>query len=132
MGGNGTLFENEKRNEIIFEWCKKNSEKGPRRIANIMPLEIETNGTVTWHPLARKIIDEFGNQQEVLDELSANMGTYGTIGSRVPYLTSLKILVSELRTHTIPEVRKWADSKIKSLEIEIKLEELSNEEDNIS
>jgi hypothetical protein len=132
MGGNGILFENEERNKIIFEWCKTNAPKSAIRIANMMPLGIQQEGQIVWHPFSKMIIDEFGANEKVLSELSANMGTYGTTGSRVPYLTGLKDLVEQLKNHRLDEVRKWAERKSEYLDKEIKLEELSNEEDQLN
>jgi uncharacterized protein (DUF2344 family) len=129
MGGNGILFENEERNKIIFEWCKTNAPKSAIRIANMMPLGIQHEGQIVWHPFSKMVIDEFGNNEKVLSELSANMGTYGMTGSRVPYLEGLKDLVEQLKNHPLGEVRKWAERKSEYLDKEIKLEELSNEED---
>jgi hypothetical protein len=132
MGGNGILFENEERNKIIFEWCKTNAPKSAIRIANMMPLGIQHVGQIVWHPFSKMIIDEFGNNEKMLSELSANMGTYGTTGSRVPYLEGLKDLVEQLKNHPLDKVRKWAERKSEYLDKEIKLEELSNEEDQLT
>ena len=90
MGGNGILFENSERNQLLFEWCKLHPNIAPKRVANMMPLEARIGNRLTWHPFSRQIIDTFGNQEAVLDELSANMGTYGSIGSRVDYLEMLR------------------------------------------
>ena len=95
----------------------------------MMPLGIKQDEKTSWHPFSKKIIDEFGSSKEVMSELSANMGTYGTVGSSIPYLKMLKELITDLIEHPDDFVRQWANYKLKSLERQIKLETLSEEED---
>lgn len=132
LGGNGALFENPEYYPIITEWCRNNQEKGLRLIANMMPLGINKDGNTVWHPFSRSIIDEFGRNTKVLGNLSANMGTYGTTGSRIPYLTTMKTLLLQLKNHSIENVRKWAQSELKEFEKQIKLDQLNNEQDLIN
>ena len=97
----------------------------------MMPLQATDNEQTTWNVFSRGIIDTFGNQQSVLNELSANMGTYGSVGSTVDYLEMLKVLVIELADHPFEEVKDWAGKYLPYLDKEIKREQLSNEEDLI-
>jgi hypothetical protein len=131
MEENGILFEREERNEKLFEWCKKHSPKAAIRIANFMPLGVQQDKGLSWHPFTKRIIDEFGNDERVLSELSANMGTYSSSDSSIPYLSRLTDLAGLLKNHPIEMVRKWAISKVQSLNKEIRLENLSNEEDQL-
>ncbi|HEV7330222.1 MAG TPA: hypothetical protein VGN63_04220 [Flavisolibacter sp.] len=124
----GILFSDEEHYEEIIKWCKKHPEIAPKRIANMMPLSKDRDGKSQWHPIAKAIIDEFGNNSAVLAELSANMGTFGYTGSVVPYYTSLQILVRELLNHPLENVRKWAEKKLEYFEKTIKKERLDDEE----
>jgi len=98
----------------------------------MMPLDATIEGRLVWHPFSRQIINTFGNQEAVLNELSANMGTYGSVGSRVGYLEMLRDLVAQLKDHPIKEVKEWARKYFSYMEKQIKLEEISDEEENIT
>ncbi len=125
----GILFENEERFNRLFDWCSQHPEAGPKRLSHMMPLSIKSDEGISLHPFAKRIIDTFGADREVLNTISANMGTYGTVGSRLPYLEGLLTLMQQLKEHPIDLVRQWAASEIKSLTKESKEEELDNEEE---
>lgn len=125
----GVLFQNDERNKLLFEWARNHPQIAPKRFANMMPLSTVIDSQLTWHPFAQKIIDTFGNQEAVLSELSANMGTYGSVGSSVDYLEMLRDLTGKLFDHPLSEVREWARRYFQYMEKQIKLEKISNEED---
>ena len=125
----GLMFNSPEHYAVILEWCSQNPDKAPQRIANIIPLGISENYYAVWHPFSKKFIDEFGDDKVVLDQLTANMGTFGTVGSRVPYFTAQKQLLMALSAHHFESVRKWANGMLEYTEKEIRKEKLENEED---
>ena len=125
---NGIAFLDPQKYSLILDWCRKNSEVGPERIAHMMPLGINENGAIKWHPFSKAIIDEFGDNDDVLSMLSSNMGSFGSVGSRIPYFTTQKLLLQELITHKITRVRKWAAKMLEYTEITINREKLEDEE----
>lgn len=127
-GHEGHLFENDSRNKKILEWVRKHDEVAPKRIANMMPIESGNSESVEWHPFTRAIIDEFGQIDDVLKELSSNMGTFGITGSSVPYYKNQKILLEQLLDHQLENIREWAENMIEYTEQCIKREELDDEE----
>ncbi|MDZ7725716.1 MAG: hypothetical protein U5R06_23540 [candidate division KSB1 bacterium] len=127
-GHQGHLFENTSRNEKILYWVREHNDIAPRRIANMMPIESGNNKTIEWHPFTKSIIDEFSNMDGVLEELSANMGTFGITGSSVPYFKNQKVLLEKLLDHQSEKVREWAEKMIEYTERCIKKEELDDEE----
>ena len=66
----------------------------------------------TWTPLARTVIDRYGAQREVLSALTSNLGIYYWSGSLVPYYEKQVKPLEQLRTHHIPEVRRWAGEQL--------------------
>ncbi|GEC72688.1 hypothetical protein SAMN05443543_10766 [Flavobacterium flevense] len=117
----GVLFDGDI--DSIFRWCEKNKPLAPSRLAELTP--IFDNGNVdytNWHPIARRLIDEYGNIKEVLSHLSSNMGTYSWSGSVVPFLESKKELFKQLNNHKIENVREWANSYIGYLDKDIERE----------
>lgn len=127
-GHEGHLFENSSRNKKILEWVRKHKEVAPKRIANMMPIESGNSESIKWHPFTKVIIDEFGHMDDVLKELSANMGTFGITGSSVPYYKNQKVLLEQLLDHQLENVKEWAEKMIEYTERYIKREELDDEE----
>ena len=73
----------------------------------------------TWTSLSRAIIDLYGAQQAVLSAFTVNLGTYSWSGSVVPYYARQVQPFEELRTHRIPEVRRWAGEQLRYVQLQI-------------
>jgi len=117
----GVLFEGDINS--IFKWCENNRPLAPSRLAELTPI-FDNNNTdyAKWHPIALRLIDEYGDIKEVLSNLSSNMGTYSWTGSVVPFLESKKELFKQLIDHRIEKVREWASSYIGYLDKDIERE----------
>ncbi len=117
----GVLFDGDI--DSIFNWCANNKPHAPSRIAELTPI-FENNNTdyAKWHPVALRLIDEYGDIKEVLSNLSSNMGTYSWTGSVVPFLESKKGLFKQLTNHKTELVREWATSYIGYLDKDIEAE----------
>ena len=75
----GILFSGE--TEPIIDWCKNNLPKAPLRIAYMMPIsKTEREKIPEWHSFARRMIDEFGNIPKFLNEVGANIRSFGWTG----------------------------------------------------
>ena len=131
-GREGILFRNPAHYQTILEWCRMYTEKAPERIAHMMPLSINDNDEIKWHPFSKTIIDEFGNNEKLISQLSSNMGTFGTVGSSIPYFLTQKKLLEELITHPIQRVKEWAIGMLDYTQKTIKLERLGDEEHSIN
>ncbi|WP_242927439.1 hypothetical protein [Pontibacter vulgaris] len=117
----GVLFDGDINS--IFSWCENNKPLAPARLAELTPIFDNSNTDYEkWHPVALRLIDEFGDIQEVLSNLSSNMGTYSWTGSIVPLLESKKELFKQLIDHKIESVREWASSYISYLDKDIERE----------
>jgi len=127
-GAEGIVFRNPEHYQTILIWCRQNPEIAPERIAHMMPLHVIEDDEITWHPFSKAIIDEFGDNEKLINELSSNMGTFGTVGSRIPYFTTQKKLLQELVNHPIQKVKDWAISMLEYTEKTIKREQLDDEE----
>ncbi|PBJ14317.1 hypothetical protein [Flavobacterium sp. ACN6] len=124
-GAHHPFFSDEKRNKKLFEWLKTNSEAAPW-IIRVAPLF--AHDSTSWFPFTKTLIDFFGDDEDFISELSCNLHSMFTSGSRVPYLVSRKNLVEELKVHLILRVRNWAQAEIENYEKEIKIEQISDEE----
>lgn len=127
-GREGIIFRNPEHYQTILNWCKQHPDIAPERIAHMMPLSISDNDEEKWHPFSKKIIDEFGDNEKLINQLTSNMGTFGTVGSRIPYFTTQKKLLQELINHPIQKVKDWAIDMLQYTEKTIKKERLDDEE----
>lgn len=115
--------------DMIFEWCKANCPLAPSRLAELVPIFNNDNQDYSeWHPIALRLIDEYGQFEDVLSNLGSNMGTFSWTGSLVPYLESKKKLFSTIKNHSINEVSIWANKYLQYLDDEIKRERIRDEE----
>lgn len=123
----GVLFDGDI--DSIFNWCADNKPLAPSRLAELTPI-FDNNNTdyAKWHPIAFRLIDEYGDIKEVLSNLSSNMGTYSWTGSIVPLLESKKELFKQLTNHRIDLVKEWATSYISYLDKDIEREKNRDEE----
>jgi hypothetical protein len=111
--------------DVLSNWCLVNQPKAAERIIRLIPYNTNDG---KWHPFMLKLIDDFGSDERLLREISAKIHSFGSIGSRVPYLESRKNLMSQLLGHSISQVREWAKVEVDYLTRDIKAEKIENEE----
>lgn len=106
--------------DFLIEWCKENSEKAPKLIAKIMPIFAKDENSWSLHPLAKLIINNYGDRPDVLLEIDRNLDIFSWSGSVIPYYEKQIEIMMKLSDHNIPNVRKWAENNIKYLNKKIK------------
>lgn len=127
-GKRGVAFINPDYYEYMLKWCKDNRELAPQRMANMCPISESVEGQETWHPFTRLLIDEFGDDEIVLENLSSNMGSFGSVGSLIPYYNTQKTILQELIEHDKDTVSTWAKKMLEYTERTIKREQLNDEQ----
>jgi len=125
VGPQHPFFNNDSRNDKLLGWLLKNREVAPW-IVRIAPL-FDENGE-NWFLFTEVLINIFGKDKHFIDELSCNLHSMFTVGSRVPYLTSRLKLVEQLKDHKTKEVKEWALQEIDNYNKSIKIEQISDEE----
>jgi hypothetical protein len=127
----GLLFKGDIRKfDTIFDWCRKNRGEKISWIAELLPIYHKNpDGNIVWHPYAKAFIDEFGENDEVLDHISAKIGTYSWVGSVVYKLEEDRRLFELLLDHPSDNVRNWANVHIADLDKRIKWERNRDEDD---
>jgi DNA-binding transcriptional regulator YiaG len=97
--------------ETLFAWCHAHPKVGPAFVARLIPVLTTRNPDAPnrqFHPLMKRLLDEFGDRQDVLRALVANMNTFGWTGSRTTYYALYEQPLLELDHHPIGAVRRWA------------------------
>lgn len=111
--GKGPLFDLDE--ELIKQICIENPESAPARIAAMAPcFEVEENGKETgqFNKWIIWLLDNFGEQKDVRDSISSNLGSFSWIGEISPYYERNIQCFEHLLTHPKQEVRKWAQQCI--------------------
>ena len=117
----GVLFEGDI--EMIFDWCSKNKPIAAIRLAALVPIYDDDNQNYSkLNPITQRLIDLFGDDEKVLNELSCNMGSFSWTGSIVPLYQAQKELFESISFHSIPQVAEWANKNIQYAEIQIENE----------
>jgi hypothetical protein len=78
--------------------------------------------------LIRKLIDNFGNDEYLLNIIGANIGTFSSGGSGKGNYEFRKKLFEELKNHPIKEVKKWAVYNIDEYVKRVRRAEIQDEE----
>lgn len=125
--GGGHLLTSSVPNDILRDWMREEGLEAVAVVAGIART-FEPGNPPTWDPLVMWIIDEFGDQEEILRELSANVHSFGSVGSRAPYYRMRITLMKQLEDHQKPSVRVWAASEIDYLEGQLRQAQLEDEE----
>lgn len=98
--------------EFLRSWCHAHPNAAPQFLAGILPPLEKTNSGSDWSPAMLTILKEFGDQERVLDELAANMGTFSSVGSAANYYESFLQPLEKLLSHRSKKVSKWASTQL--------------------
>ncbi|MEI2694126.1 MAG: hypothetical protein V9E90_03580 [Saprospiraceae bacterium] len=124
----GILFKNNpEKFRIIFDWCKIHRQEKIQWIAVLLPA-YDLKETNKWHPYARKFIDEFGENTDILNCIEAKMNTFSWTGSPIGKYEDDKQLFNSLLDHPIETVRRWAEYNYTKLESRLE-REINREKD---
>lgn len=125
--GGGHLLTSSVPDDFLKSWIRSEGPDAAAIIARITKV-FEPGDPPVWTPMARWIIEEFGDQEKVLTELSANLGSFGAVGSVEPWYSRRAVLMKQLENHREALVRQWASSEINHFEEQIRQARLEDEE----
>ena len=120
--GAGALFQ--VNDDRVQNMCKKYPDKAPLRVAQMIPVFKDDHTFSDWFMW---ILNEFGNQKDVLDSLHANMGTFSWGGSIIPLLQKKKRCLEGIKEHPKAEVREWVEMCLQEIDEDMR-RELNREE----
>ena len=63
-----------------------------------------------------RLIDEFGDRDDVRQAVESNIRTFGWSGSRTNYYALYKEPIRRLLQHSKPEVSRWAKTVLRQLD----------------
>jgi hypothetical protein len=133
--GSGSSFEkkepsvlSELPDGILNQWCLQNPEKSPVFVAKTTDVLLESDEKYKISPRAQFLIDNFGDNENVLSALSANLSSFGWSGSLVPYLQKEITAIKGLKDHKNNNVRNWINRRLDYLFSMIERETCRDEE----
>lgn len=131
--GAGPLFQTEYFLDNIPALCKKYPKTAPSRIAETGPCYKyvkQGDGSLQvagFSDLFIKLLDIYGQDENVRVGIDTNVGCRTSIGSVIPYYDDNIKCYSQLFTHKYPEVSEWAKLNVKCCKKDIETEQ--NQED---
>jgi len=115
----------------ISKWCEENREKAPYFLSEaILPI-INIENKNTWSPLARYLLDNYGDDNKVLSGLTHKMHQYSWIGSQIPFFETWLDGYNDLLHHENLNVRRWAEKNIEYVKRMIHEAETEEEESEL-
>lgn len=112
----------------LLAWVRTNPI-GKERLLSVMSLfTIDEKGDYQWHPTALALLGE-GVDESGRRAVARNLISYGSTGSRVPYIRRRINLLRQLETSPAPGLREMAQWLIKGFEEDLSREQRSDEEE---
>ena len=115
----------------LVGWCHANPDRAPAFVAEHVP--VLTSGeaapaNLSLHPVIVRLLDEFGDRDDVLQAVDTNIHNFGWTGSTTTYYARYKQPLSELLQHKRPKVRRWAGTMLRRLDQQIDAARMQDEE----
>ena len=103
----------------LFEWCREHPERAPAFAANVLPVldagRSDDSGP-TLHPVLSRLLDEFGEREDVQSEIASNIRECIWSGPQTDYYSLFQELLEPLRrAHPKKPVRRWAREMLRFL-----------------
>lgn len=116
---------------LISKWCEENREKAPYFLAEaVLPL-IWVENKIVWSPLAKYLLNNYGNDSKVLNGLTGKMYNYSWYGSQIPFYEMWLSGFSILLNHKNPTVKMWAEKNIEYVKRMIQETRSDEEEEDL-
>lgn len=104
--------------DTLFAWCHAHPDRAPAFVARVVPAltaySRETSDR-SLHPVLIRLLDEFGDRDDVLDAMVHRMHTFGWWGSLTTYFALYEKPFRALLDHPKGKVRRWARRTLRRL-----------------
>ena len=104
--------------DTLFAWCHAHPGSAPAFVARVVPAlttySHETSDR-SLHPVLVRLLNEFGDRDDVLDAMVVRMHTFGWSGSLTNYFALYEKPLGTLLEHPKAKVRRWAKRTLRGL-----------------
>lgn len=110
--------------DILFGWCYANPETGPAFLATAFPVlaeRSEETGPEQFHPTIKRLLDEFGESENVLGALAGNIHSFSGWGSEASHLARYREPLRSIENHHKGPVRRWARKMLSRIDTPVEL-----------
>ncbi len=114
--------------KVLREWCESDPENVPVFVARSIDVFAKINDRLGISKITQYLLDEFGNNMDMLNALSSNMYSFGWSGSVVPLCRKILAAIEPLLQHQHMTVQKWAEDNVEGLKKRIDAENQSDQE----
>lgn len=118
--------------DTMFAWCHANPDIAPAFVARIVPLLTSSDPkdpARKIHPVIKRLLDEFGQRDDVRQAISINLRNFGWTGGEASYFGLYCEPFRELEKHPIGAVGQWAKKMCSQLDQQIKAATDEDEEE---
>lgn len=118
--------------DTMFAWCHANPDIAPAFVARTVPLLTSSDPkdpARQLHPIIRRLLDEFGQREDVRQAISINLHTFGWTGGKASYFALYREPFRELEAHPIGAVSRWAKRMCSQLDQQIKASKDEDDEE---
>ena len=108
--------------DVLFAWCRANPDGAPALTATLLPV-LETYNCdaqgQSLHPWMARLLDEFGDREDVLRAVGSNIHSYAGWGPPTGYYALHEAPLANLRDeHSSARVRRWARATLREIATE--------------
>ena len=104
--------------DTLFAWCHAHPNRAPAFVARVVPAlttySHETSDR-SLHPVLIRLLNEFGDRDDVLDAMVGRMHVFGWSGSLTSYFALYERPLRTLLEHPKAKVRRWARRTLRAL-----------------
>ena len=108
--------------DVLFEWCRAHPDGAPAFTATVVPVLTTYDRDArehSLHPCMARLLEEFGDREDVLRAIGSNIHSYSGWGSPTGYFALYEAPLSMLRDeHPSARVRRWAKATLRGLAAE--------------
>ena len=105
--------------DVLFEWCRTHPDSAPAFTATAVPVLTTYDRDAVGralHPCMARLLDEFGDREDVLRAIRGNIHSYTVWGSPTEYFALYEAPLSRLRDeHASAKVRRWARETLRNI-----------------
>ena len=117
--------------DTLFAWCHAHPDRAPEFVAGVVPPLTTYRPEASdrsLHPVMVRLLDEFGDRDDVLQAVVRRMHTFGWWGSLTGYFALYEQPLSTLLDHPKAKVRHWAKATLRGLSASIESARNQDEE----
>ena len=108
--------------DALFAWCHAHPDRAPNFVAAVSPIltsyQIDAPER-SLHPVMTRLLDEFGDSEDMLRSIAKNINSFAWTGSVTTYYARYQAPLTALQDHPRVQVRRWAQNMLRRIGTEI-------------